>query len=86
MLTLDVAAVSQEPAEKSVEEVHVLLRRMVDNVAGSEECRALRRYPTLRRELLACAYRSLEKFKDETKRMVNVMVSMLLAVHGHLKM
>ena len=44
-------------------QVFVLLRRMVDNVANSDEVRALRRYPTLRREIVTAAYRALEKFK-----------------------
>jgi hypothetical protein len=44
-------------------QVFVLLRRMVDNVANSEEVRALKRYPTLRREIVTAAYRALEKFK-----------------------
>ncbi|KAL6777453.1 DRP1 [Auxenochlorella protothecoides x Auxenochlorella symbiontica] len=66
----------KDPTEKSVEEVFVLLRRMVDSVAGSEEVRALRRYPTLRREIVTAAYRALERFKEETRRMVNIMVEM----------
>lgn len=66
----------REPSEKSVEEVYVLLRRMVDNIAGSDELAALRRYPTLRREIVSAAYRALEKFKDETRRMVSIMVEM----------
>lgn len=41
----------------------MLLRRMVDNIANSEEVRQLRRYPTLRREIVTSAYRSLETFK-----------------------
>ncbi|KAK2078512.1 hypothetical protein QBZ16_003352 [Prototheca wickerhamii] len=65
-----------EPTEKSVEEVFVLLRRMVDAVAGAEEVKALRRYPTLRREIVTAAYRALERFKEETRRMVNIMVEM----------
>lgn len=36
---------------------------MVDNIANSEEVRQLRRYPTLRREIITAAYRSLETFK-----------------------
>ncbi len=44
-------------------QVFVLLRRMVDNIANSEEVRQLRRYPTLRREIVTAAYRSLEAFK-----------------------
>lgn len=44
-------------------QVFVLLRRMVDNVANSDDVRALRRYPTLRREIVTAAYRALEKFK-----------------------
>jgi GTPase SAR1 family protein len=66
----------KEPSEKSVEEVYVLLRRMVDNIAGSEDMAALRRYPTLRREIVSAAYKALEAFKDETRRMVGVMVEM----------
>jgi hypothetical protein len=56
--------------------VFVLLRRMVDNIANSDEVRALRRYPTLRREIVTAAYRALEKFKEETRKMVNIMVEM----------
>jgi Dynamin GTPase effector domain len=48
----------------------------VDNIAGSDELAALRRYPTLRREIVSAAYRALEKFKDETRRMVSIMVEM----------
>lgn len=44
-------------------QVYVLLRRMVDNIANSEDVRALKRYPTLRREIVTAAYRSLEQFK-----------------------
>lgn len=43
---------------------------MVDNIANADDVRALRRYPTLRREIVTAAYRSLEKFKEETRRMV----------------
>jgi hypothetical protein len=43
--------------------VYVLLRRMVDNVAGADDVKTLRRYPTLRREIVTAAYRSLERFK-----------------------
>ena len=57
-------------------QVFVLLRRMVDNIANSDEVRALRRYPTLRREIVTAAYRALEKFKEETRKMVNIMVEM----------
>ncbi|EFN57531.1 hypothetical protein CHLNCDRAFT_34749 [Chlorella variabilis] len=66
----------KDPTEKSVEEVFVLLRRMVDNVANSDEVRALRRYPTLRREIVTAAYRALEKFKEDTRKMVSIMVEM----------
>lgn len=52
-------------------QVFVLLRRMVDNIANSDDVRALRRYPTLRREIVTAAYRSLEKFKEETRKMVS---------------
>ena len=48
----------------------VLLRRMVDNIANSDDVRALRRYPTLRREIVTAAYRALERFKEETRKMV----------------
>ena len=54
----------------------MLLRRMVDNIANSDDVRALRRYPTLRREIVTAAYRALEKFKEETRKMVNIMVEM----------
>lgn len=37
----------------------MLLRRMVDNIAGSDDMRALKRYPTLKRELVTAAYRAL---------------------------
>ena len=49
----------------------VLLRRMVDNIANSDDVRALRRYPTLRREFVTAAYRALERFKEETRKMVS---------------
>ena len=66
----------REPSEKSVEEVYVLLRRMVDNIANSEDLRQLKRYPTLKRELVTAAYGALDKFKDETRHMVGIMVEM----------
>jgi GTPase SAR1 family protein len=66
----------REPSEKSVEEVYVLLRRMVDNIANSEDLRQLKRYPTLKRELVTAAYAALDKFKDETRHMVGIMVEM----------
>ena len=37
----------------SVEEVYVLLRRMVDNIANADELRLLKRYPTLKREIVS---------------------------------
>lgn len=52
----------------------MLLRRMVDNIANSDDVRALRRYPTLRREIVTAAYRALEKFKEETRKMVSWLV------------
>ena len=57
-------------------QVFVLLRRMVDNIANADEVRALRRYPTLRREIVTAAYSALERFKEETRRMVGIMVEM----------
>lgn len=66
----------KEPSEKSVEEVYVLLRRMVDNIANSDDLRSLRRYPTLKRELITAAYTALDKFRDETRQMVSIMVEM----------
>jgi len=66
----------REPSEKSVEEVYVLLRRMVDNIAGSDDLRLLKRYPTLKRELVTAAYTALEKFREETRNMVGIMVEM----------
>lgn len=66
----------REPSEKSVEEVYVLLRRMVDNISNSDDLRALKRYPTLKREIVTAAYRALEKFRDETRKMVGIMVEM----------
>ena len=66
----------REPSEKSVEEVYVLLRRMVDNIAGADDLRQLKRYPTLKRELVTSAYAALDKFREETKRMVGIMVEM----------
>jgi len=66
----------KEPSEKSVEEVYVLLRRMVDNISNSDDLRLLKRYPTLKRELVTAAYSALDKFKDETRHMVGIMVEM----------
>lgn len=66
----------REPSEKSVEEVYVLLRRMVDNIANADDLRLLKRYPTLKRELVTAAYAALEKFKEETRHMVGIMVEM----------
>lgn len=66
----------REPSEKSVEEVYVLLRRMVDNIAGSDDLRLLKRYPTLKRELVTAAYSALDKFRDDTRNMVGIMVEM----------
>lgn len=66
----------RDPSEKSVEEVYVLLRRMVDNVANADDLRTLKRYPTLKRELVTAAYNALEKFKDETRHLVGLMVDM----------
>ncbi len=39
--------------------MYVLLRRMVDNRASSDDMRALKRYPTLKREIVTAAYRAL---------------------------
>jgi dynamin 1-like protein len=66
----------REPSEKSVEEVYVLLRRMVDNIANADDLRALKRYPTLKREIVSAAYAALEAFRDDTRRMVGIMVEM----------
>jgi dynamin 1-like protein len=66
----------REPSEKSVAEVYVLLRRMVDNIANADDLRALKRYPTLKREIVSAAYAALEAFRDDTRRMVGIMVEM----------
>ena len=66
----------KEPTEKSVEEVFVLLRRMVDNIANSDELSALRRYPELKRQVVTSAYTALDGFREETRKMVNIMVEM----------
>ena len=66
----------REPSEKSVEEVYVLLRRMVDNISNSDDLGLLKRYPTLKREMITAAYAALDKFKEETRQMVGIMVEM----------
>lgn len=62
------------PSERCVEEVHGILRGLVESAI--HECKELARYPTLRAEMQRVAYDSLEAKKEETRRMVTIMVEM----------
>lgn len=62
------------PAEASVDAVHFILRDLVRKSAG--ETQELKRFPTLQGELAAAATSSLEKFRDDSKKMTVRLVEM----------
>ena len=66
----------QGPADQSVEEVHAILRAIVNMVLNSEDCMALQRYIVLKREIMTTAATSLDGMRDDARRMVNNMVEM----------
>lgn len=49
----------QGPADIAVDEVHMVLRQVVDITAKSEDCKALQRYQQLKREIVQTANQSL---------------------------
>jgi dynamin GTPase len=62
------------PAEASVDAVHFILRDLVRKSVG--ETQELKRFPTLQGELAAAATTSLEKFRDDSKKMAIRLVEM----------
>lgn len=49
----------QGPADIAVDEVHMVLRQVVDNVAKADELKALSRYVMLKREIVTTANQAL---------------------------
>ena len=66
----------QGPADQAVEEVHAILRAIVNMVLNSEECVALQRYIVLKREIMTTAAASLDGMRDDARKMVANMVEM----------
>lgn len=64
------------PADQAVEEVHAILRGIVNMVLNSEECGALQRYIVLKREIMTTAAASLDVMRDDARKMVSNMVEM----------
>jgi GTP-binding protein EngB required for normal cell division len=62
------------PAEAVVDAVHFILRELVRKSVG--ETQELKRFPTLQGELAAAATLSLEKFRDDSKKMTVRLVEM----------
>ena len=72
----DGAVCAQGPADQAVEEVHAILRGIVNMVLNSEECGALQRYIVLKREIMTTAAASLDGMRDDARKMVSNMVEM----------
>ena len=66
----------QGPADQAVEEVHAILRAIVNMVLNSEECVALQRYIVLKREIMTTAAAALDGMRDDARKMVAGMVEM----------
>lgn len=67
---------SQGPADTAVEEVHSILRQIVARTIESEDCKGLAQFTLLKREIATTAAQSLEKMKDDARKMVQTMVEM----------
>lgn len=65
------------PSDVAVEEVHAILRHIVARTLESEECKGLAQYGQLKREIATCAAAALESMKDDARKMVLTMVSVL---------
>ena len=75
-LHCDYLCLLQGPADQAVEEVHAILRAIVNMVLNSEECVALQRYIVLKREIMTTAAASLDGMRDDARKMVANMVEM----------
>lgn len=64
------------PADIAVDDVHIVLKNIVEGTSKSDELRQLQRFGNLRREIIITANKALDKFKDETRRMVQTLVEM----------
>ena len=66
----------QGPSDVAVEEVHAILRQIVARTLESEECKGLAQFNLLKREIATTAASSLEKMKEDARKMVTTMVEM----------
>ena len=74
---LDVVSLcAQGPADQAVEEVHAILRAIVNMVLNGEDCVALQRYIVLKREIMTTAAGALDGMRDDARKMVAGMVEM----------
>lgn len=65
-----------KPSVACVDEVHLILHRLVQTVLSSKDCDAVNRYSLLSSEILTQSGASLEAMKEEAKSMVETMVDM----------
>ena len=59
-----------------MEEVHAILRAIVNMVLNGEDCVALQRYIVLKREIMTTAAGALDGMRDDARKMVAGMVEM----------
>lgn len=66
----------RSPAERVVDDVHAILRAMIESVLASDACRPLRRYASLRTDIQTVAQQALDDFARQSRKMVLTLVEM----------
>eukprot|EP01024_Parvocaulis_polyphysoides_P024264 TRINITY_DN2224_c0_g4_i1.p1 TRINITY_DN2224_c0_g4~~TRINITY_DN2224_c0_g4_i1.p1 ORF type:complete len:628 (-),score=135.21 TRINITY_DN2224_c0_g4_i1:568-2451(-) len=69
-------ALLRQPMDKTVDEVHGILKQLIVDVANSRELTELSNYPHLKGEILRAAESKLEKMKDSSRKMCVTLVEM----------
>eukprot|EP01026_Neomeris_dumetosa_P014813 TRINITY_DN1547_c0_g1_i3.p1 TRINITY_DN1547_c0_g1~~TRINITY_DN1547_c0_g1_i3.p1 ORF type:complete len:629 (-),score=120.26 TRINITY_DN1547_c0_g1_i3:174-2060(-) len=69
-------ALLKSPAEKTVDEIHGILKQLLIEVAGGKTLTELDKFPFLKGEILRAAEKKLERMRDESRRMCQTLVEM----------
>eukprot|EP01025_Chloroclados_australasicus_P041541 TRINITY_DN4402_c0_g1_i1.p1 TRINITY_DN4402_c0_g1~~TRINITY_DN4402_c0_g1_i1.p1 ORF type:complete len:629 (+),score=111.69 TRINITY_DN4402_c0_g1_i1:342-2228(+) len=69
-------ALLKQPTDKTVDEVHGILKQLMIEVAGGKTMTELEKYPFLRGEIMRAAEKKLEKMRDESRKMCATLVEM----------
>eukprot|EP01026_Neomeris_dumetosa_P027083 TRINITY_DN2203_c0_g1_i2.p1 TRINITY_DN2203_c0_g1~~TRINITY_DN2203_c0_g1_i2.p1 ORF type:complete len:668 (-),score=95.10 TRINITY_DN2203_c0_g1_i2:209-2095(-) len=69
-------ALLKQPTDKTVDEVHGILKQLIIEVASSDTMTELSKYPFLKGEIVRAAESKLEKMRDESRKMCASLVEM----------